>query len=510
MGQGGKSLWRAGGLKVARSSPIASTSNGIDIVENIANRPTYTEPAKEISVLMETDVIVVGGGTTGPFAAISAARQGKRVVMIERFGSLGGNMTLGLNTKPSGALLGGLPLEIWNLARQAGGAGDDYMALTKSGGVKIASPCDPEIMKILLTRLCVDAGVQILFETFVSAPLIDDGAIIGVIIESKSGRQLVRGKVVIDCSADGDMAAKAGTPFVMGSGGTEEIMQPVSMYFTMTNVDLVRLAEWARTTDDVPARAIPDTVEGLDYSLWLTGFNKMLQKFQADSGIKLQRDNITLKTANGLMYVNGTRVLGVNIFSPVEFSGAIVECYRQIEGVAQFLRERVPGFEQAGIGQISPALGVRETRHVQCEYTLTGEDALGGRAFEDSIAADASALDIHDPKGGDVDFRGMLPYEIPYRCLVPLGIEQLLIAGRAISADHTAHARSRNMPACMATGQAAGIAAAVAIDAGVTVRRVDVKKVQAVLRAISMPLHADEIREESHQTAVSRRAVVPA
>ena len=459
-------------------------------------RKTFTESAREIPVLMDTDVVVVGGGTTGPFAAISAARQGKRVVMIERFGSLGGNLTLGLNTKPSGALLGGLPLEIWNLARTAGGAGDDYMALTKTGGVKIASPCDPEIMKMLLTRLCVEAGVQILFETFVSAPIIKNGTITGVIIESKSGREVITAKVVIDCSADGDMAAKANAPFVMGSGGTEEVMQPVSMYFTMTNVDLKRLADWSRTSNDIPARAIPETMEGLGYGLWLTGFNKSLRKFQEESGIMLQRDNITLKTANGIMYVNGTRVLGVDVFSPADFSAAIVECYRQIEGVAKFLRERVPGFETAGIGQISSALGVRETRHVLGEYVLTGEDTLKGHTFSDSIAADASALDIHDPKGGDVDFQGLPPYEIPYRCLVPTTIEQLLIAGRAISADHTAHARSRNMPACMATGQAAGIAAAVAISDGVTVRQVSVSKVQAILRSMDMPIHAEDIREE--------------
>jgi hypothetical protein len=385
-------------------------------------------------------------------------------------------------------------LEVWNLARAEGAAGDDYMALTKTGGVKIASPCDPEIMKILLTRLCVDAGVQILFETVASAPITTNGKVKGVVIESKAGRQALMGKVVIDCSADADIATQAGAPFVMGSGGTEKIMQPVSMYFTMTRVDLKRLADWARTTDDVPARAIPSTVEGLDYGLWLTGFNKSLRRFQEETGVSLQRDNITLKTANGVMYVNGTRVLGVDIFSPEQFSAAIVECYRQIEGVARFLRERVPGFEQAGIGQISQALGVRETRHVEGEYTLTGSDSLGDAEFEDSIAADASALDIHDPKGGDVDFQGLKPYEIPYRCMVPKKVEQLLVAGRAISADHAAHARSRNMPACMATGQAAGIAAALSIDQGVNVRDVDVKKVQQVLRAMGMPLHGRDVR----------------
>lgn len=464
-------------------------------MNSMNTNPTFiTEPARQVPRLLETDVIVVGGGTTGPFAAISAARQGKRVVMIERFGSLGGNLTLGLNTKPSGALVGGLPLEIWNLARSAGGAGDDYMAVVKTGGVKIASPCDPEMMKMLLTRLCAEAGVQILFETVVSGPVMEGDTVKGVIIESKTGRQFIAGKVVIDCSADADMAVRAGAPFVMGAGGEAETMQPVSMYFTMDRVDLVRLADWAATTEDVPARAIPTTVEGLDYGLWLTGFNKSLREWQEKTGIQLQRDNITLKTADGRMYVNGTRVTGVNVFDPVQFTDAVLECYRQIEGVARYLRETIPGFENARIEAIAPVLGVRETRHIVGEYTLSGKDSTEGTHFDDSIAADASALDIHDPKGADVDFRGLRPYEIPYRTLLPNGVEQMLVAGRCISADHDAHARSRNMPACMATGQAAGVAAAVAIDQGVSVRRVDVAKVQEKLRALGMPLHGDEVK----------------
>jgi hypothetical protein len=457
-------------------------------------RTKINEPARDIPVLMEADIVVVGGGTTGPVAAIAAARRGKKVVLIERFGSLGGILTLGLNTKPSGAIIGGIPLEIWNLARSVGGAGADYMATTKTGGVKIASPTDPEIMKMLLTRLCVEAGVQILFETFVSAPYVEDGTVTGVIIESKSGRQFVGTKVLIDCSADADMAAKANAPFVMGSGDAEAKMQPVSMYFIMKNVDNKRLAQWARTCDDVPARAIPANDKDLDYGLWLTGFNGMLRRFQAETGVKLQRENITLKTADGQMYVNATRVLGVNVFSPKEFTDAILECYRQIEGVCRFLKERVPGFEHARLGQVSPILGVRETRHILGEYTLTGPDSRGETHFDDSIAADNSALDIHDPKGGDVDFQSMPPYEIPYRCLLPRRVEQILVAGRCISADHEAHARSRNMPACMATGQAAGVAAAIAVEEGVTVRRVPIAKVQTALHELGMPLFAEEVR----------------
>lgn len=214
--------------------------------------------------------------------------------------------------------------------------------------------------------------------------------------------------------------------------------------------------------------------------------------YEQQTGNRLQRHNITLKTAANVMYVNGTRVLGVNVFSPSEFTAAVIECYRQIDVVAKALVDRVPGFERARIGQVSPVLGVRETRHILGEYVITGDDTLRGTGFEDSIAADCSALDIHEPKGNDVDFQGLTPYEIPYRALLPLKIEQVLIAGRSISADHEAHARTRNMPACMATGQAAGIAAALAAKKGILVRNVPVDEIQAALRKIGMPIHQAE------------------
>ncbi len=265
------------------------------------NGQTIIETSQEIPVLLDVDVAVAGGGTAGPIAAISAARQGAKVVMIERFGSLGGNLTIGLNTKPSGALPGGLPLELWDRARSIGAAGEDYVATLKHGQeAQVTAQADPELMKILLARMCRESGVQLLFETFVSRPIVEEHTVTGLIVESKGGRQAIRAGVVIDCSADADIAAKAGAPFFIGTGGGENTMQPVGMYFTVREVDLVRLASWARESlDDIPERHIPDTEEGLGQGLWLTGFNRMVRGFQARTGLEMKRESITLKTAGG-------------------------------------------------------------------------------------------------------------------------------------------------------------------------------------------------------------------
>ena len=447
------------------------------------------EPAQEVPLLLNVDIVVVGGGTTGPLAAIAAARQGASVAIVERFGSLGGNLTLGLNTKPSGALGGGLPLEIWDRARSVGAAGNDYVAQLKAGKIRIASPADPEMMKILLVTICREAGVQLIFEAFVSRPLMEGDTVRGVIIESKGGRQYIRSRVVIDCSADGDVAAKAGAPFVVGTGDEEPATQPVSLYFILRNVDLKRLAQWAAEHPDVvPDRAIPENEEELAYGLWLTGFAPLVRKFQQRTGTTLYRENITLKSTNGELYVNATRVLRASGLSPLEISDSIVECYRQIACYAQFLKEDVPGFENSRLGPIAPVLGVRETRHILGGYVLTGHDVTHAAQFEDSVVADMSASDIHDVKGADVDFRALRPYEIPYRCFVPEGIEQLLVAGRCISVEHVAHGRTRNMPACMAGGQAAGIAAALAVRSERTVRDVDVGHVQELVQGTGAPI----------------------
>jgi hypothetical protein len=446
------------------------------------------EPERNISVLLDVDVVVVGGGVAGPFAAVASGRMGLKTVLVERFGALGGNLTIGLNSKPSGTLLGGIPLEFWKRLQKIGAAGTTYIAqLEGRGDIELCAPCDSELAKIELAKMCVEAGVTVLFEYIAAAPIMAGDTIKGVIVEGKGGRQAILSKVVIDCSADGDIAAQAGAPFQIGSETGD--MQPVSLYFKVNGVDLKKFASWAKShPKDVYERAI--SVDSPEYGIWATGFTDLLRQFQKDKNVKLVRECITLKTARGNseMYCNNTRVLRSSGLNPLDISEAFLELYRQIELNIQFLNEYVPGFENSYINEISSILGVRETRHIHGGYILTGDNVMQGAAFEDSIALDTSAMDVHDVKGALVRFENFPPYEIPYRCLVPQKIEQLLVAGRCISTDHVAHGRTRNIPACMSTGQAAGFAAGLAVKTGKQVRDIDIIKVQTQLKKVGMPI----------------------
>jgi hypothetical protein len=450
-----------------------------------------TEPSRKIPVIMDVDVAVAGAGAAGVMAALAAAKAGASVVLVERFGSLGGLLTIGLNTKPSGPLIGGLPKGIWDYARAERAAGEDYMAETLSGEqVEVTSPCDPELMKIVLAKACQEAGVTILFETWVAAPIMEGGVVQGLILESKGGRQALIAKVVVDATADGDVAAMAGVPYTIGSD--EGVMQPVSMFFKMGQVDIAALAQWAKENpQELSERYVASG--DLAYGIWLGGFTRMLRKFQDRTGIRLQRESIHLKNGYGPdeIFVNATRVVGTDPLSPQGISASILECYSQIPVYARFLKEDVPGFANAYISGIPPFLGVRETRHIHGEYTLSGQDVESGAVFADSVGVDNSAIDVHH--GTDVRFEVGRPYEIPYRCLIPKGVEGLLLSGRSISADHGAHGRTRNMPACFTTGQAAGFAAAVAALTNSSVRNVDISQVQELLRQFKMPIKIGEL-----------------
>lgn len=458
-------------------------------------KEAISEQRRETPVLLRADIIVGGAGPAGVVAAIAAAREGTKVVLIERYGSLGGNLTIGLNTKPSGPLLGGIPKEIWRKAQALGAAGAGFVATLPKGKISLTSPCDPEVMKIVLINMCLECGVKIIFESQIVAPIMVHNKMQGIIIECKEGRRAILGNVIIDATGDGDIAALSGAPFQLGSENGK--MQPVSLYFKMGNVDLGKLIDWAQNhTEELTEYYIPDSSTG--YGLWISGFTKLLRDFQRKRNLAVPRENITLKTGYGNteMFVNATRVVDKSGLSILDISEAIVECYKQIEIYSTFLKDYIPGFECSYISAISPMLGVRETRHIRGEYCLSGKDVLNKVHFDDSIGLDNSALDIHDVKGTLLRFEEAPPYEIPYRCLVPQKVGQLLIAGRCISTDHMAHGRTRNIPECMLTGQAAGAAAALAVKDHTDVREINISRLQEKLREYGMPICISEIVAE--------------
>jgi hypothetical protein len=376
-----------------------------------------------------------------------------------------------------------------------GAAGVEFEGQTPTGTIPLCSPCDPEMMRLILIEMCLEANVQLLFETQVTAPILEGSVVTGIITESKQGRQAIRARVVVDATADGDVAFRAGAPFQLGSGSDEGSMQPVSMYFKMNNVDLPKVVRWVKDhPEEIPRKFIADHGD-YAYGIWISGFTSLLRRFEQDKGVRLKREYATLKTGFGHneVFINATRVGGVNALDVLQASDAIVDCHRQIGLLGTFFREYVPGFEQAYINGIAPMLGVRETRHIIGEIVLTGADVRNQRTFDDCIGVDQSAMDIHDVSGRSVSFQGLPPYEIPYRCLVPKGIDQLLVAGRCISVDHEAHGRTRNMPACMVTGQAAGLAAAIAVREDSLVRNVDVASIQDALRQAGVATSLSEI-----------------
>lgn len=417
---------------------------------------------------LRCDVLIVGGGTAGFGAAVAAGRQGLDVVLMEAGPRIGGVMAFcpGMpwgGAYPCGEIIGGLIAELTErLAVLSPPAAEKRPCTLANFGPEIVY--DPDVAQVVMFEMLEEAGVRVHLNTTVTAPCMARARIESVTFCDRHGAGMVRPALVVDCSGDGDVSAQAGVPFELGDAAGR--MMGVTLSFLLVN------APW----ETVFAEGDPYFARHAARGVASGRLHPDLARVYLMKGF--HRDTV---------FCNSVIIRGVDGTQPAEVARATQEGRRRCRALVSFLRDEVPGFAGAWMTNLGPTVGVRETRKLQGLYRLTGADVAAATRFPDGVMACANPIDdvmrgdrdmTHDAAVADATY-----YTLPFRCLVPATVENLLFAGRNVSADPIAFASIRGMPQCMAMGQATGAAAAVALRAGVAVQAVDGREVAAHMRA---------------------------
>ncbi len=453
-------------------------------ISSIDSSDTILEPARELQIIDRYDVLVVGGGPTGLTSALAAAEAGLRVGLIDSRSFVGGNMTIGLPvlgflSQKGVQIIRGLPQKFIDRLKSCNAA-SEHRPCPLHMGITLV---EPEAVKTVALTMLLEAGVEVMLHTNFADAIVCDDTIHGVIVESKSGRQAILAKLIIDCTGDGDVAFRSGVPCEKGDsyGG----LQPPTLMFCLGGVDTEKLrmsiCNQPRTylTDFIPHEYF-----GQNHQFIVVGLREQIIAAQAEGyDIPTGRTILITGLRKGEVWVNMTRVAGTDGTDLHSLSKGEAEGRQQIADIQRYLINYVPGFENAYFTKTAPFLGIRETRRIVGDYVLNRDDVLSCARFDDVIAVASYPIDIHRPGDNDctLEWCGDC-YDIPYRCLLPKKIESLIVAGRCISTTHEAMGAIRVMATCMAMGEAAGRAAALAIQHGVTPRRIDVAELQRNLR----------------------------
>ncbi len=413
--------------------------------------------------MKQYDVIVVGGGFSGAAAAIAAARRGMEVLLIEKSNCFGGAAVNCLvnpfmyywtndpATKKPIYLCNGIFREI----------------LTELTAMKAmpenSSAFHEEYLKLILQRMILKENVHVLFHTYLTGVRMDNGKVKSVLVSNKEGPGEYAARYFIDCTGDGDLAVLAGYPYHLGRE-KDHLCQPMTLCFRVAGVDL---------------KAFEKSYDSI---------NPLYQQFQREGKIKNPRENILVfeNVVNGVLHFNSTRIVRKNPVSGEEKTQAELEAREQVFELFHFLRENIDGFQHSQLLSTAMEIGVRESRMIEGEYLLTQEDLVACTKFEDGVVCGNYDIDIHNPEGSGTShyyFKDGEYYTIPYRCLVPKGSRNLLVAGRCISSTHEAQASYRIMPICCCLGEAAGIAAAFCGNSAADIMDIDIPRYREELRA---------------------------
>jgi len=450
------------------------------------------------------DVVVAGAGMAGVVAAIAAARSGARTLLTDRLAFLGGNMTAGLlgnflsfHNMKGEQITDGIPQEIVDACIELGGAFREHRGHLPNayGNAYSVTPVDPEVLKLVTQKLCLEAGVELLLNTYVAGTVQDGRRVTGIRVVNKSGESTIRAKVFIDATGDADLVASAGGEFLLGNEQGQ--VMSISLFSRLGNVNLDRHLAYVKENPDefmlgedpYIGKTKREIADGLshwrDYPL-VTGHYTAVKAAQAKGEFHRNRQRVVFQvtTIPGVVVINATSLLGYDPTDGLSLTRAALEGREQIFAVAKFFRDYVPGFEESFVLDSAALLGVRESRRIVGLRTLTTDMCVDGQKNDDDIARGSYCLDVHQPSGiiEHKHIRDGESYGIPYGTLIPAAVDGVIVAGRSLASERFANGSARCQAPIMGMGQAAGVAAAMCVEHDLLPRDVPVGQLRGILR----------------------------